>query len=405
MTLSEELVWRGFYHQTTLPDITDLDAAPINFFLGADPSADSLTIGNLASLMLVRRFIAHGHRATMLVGGATGLIGDPDGKKQERDLKSIEEIQRNSSSLTKQYEIVLPLGSFQVVNNYDWFRSINYIDFLRDIGKYVSMTQLLDREFIKSRIGAGGAGISYAEFSYALIQGYDFLYLNKEHGVTLQLCGADQWGNALSGVEMLRKHQGVTAHVYSVPLVVNKSTGVKFGKSEAGAVWLDPQKTSVYKFYQFWLNLDDEGVGEYIKLYTEIMPDEYEVLMKGFMANPQSRTAQKYLAQSVTTLIHGAERTKAIIQATDVLFHGANIASMEDLVLESLMEELPTYHGKGSLVDIFAQLGITTSKGEVRRLLQSGAITIDGRKVVDDITISERCLIKKGKNVFILVVP
>lgn len=404
MTLSEELTWRGLVHQTTYKSITELDNEPISFFLGADPSADSLTIGNLAALMLVRRFIAHGHKATMLVGGATGLIGDPDGKKQERDLKTVEEIERNITAISAQYAKVLPENSFQVVNNNDWFKTINYMDFLRDIGKHVSMTQLLDREFIKARIGAGGAGISYAEFSYSLIQGYDFLYLYRQYGVTLQLCGADQWGNSLSGVEMIRKHEGVAAHVYSVPLIVNKSTGVKFGKSEEGAVWLDASKTSVYKFYQFWLNVDDEGVGEYLKVYTDITPSEYEALMQKFSQNPAGRLAQQYLAEFVTSLVHGRERMEKVKKVTAVLFDSGDVAELDDEERTILSQEIPTAQVNQSVVDILLASRVIASKGEGRRLLSGGALSLNGQKIQEDTVVVHPSLLKKGKNTFVLVV-
>lgn len=403
MTLSEELTWRGFVKQTTYPSLSALDGAPIKFFLGADPSASSLTIGNLVVLMLIRRFIAHGHKATLLVGGATGLIGDPDGKKQERDLKTPEEIARNVEALTRQYSLILPEGSFEVVNNYDWFKHISYLDFLRDVGKYMSMTQLLDRDFIKTRIGEGGSGISYAEFSYSLIQGYDFLHLYRTRGVTLQLCGADQWGNSLSGVEMIRKLEGAQAHVYSVPLVVNKSTGVKFGKSEAGAVWLDAEKTSIYQFYQFWLNLDDEGVGEYIKIYTEITPDAYDELMHRFVAAPHKREAQQYLAEQVTRLVHGEERTQAVKEVTDVLFGKKSVQNLDEVSLDLLAREIPTIQPGKNVVTVLTSLNLAASNGAARRLLQSGAITIDGEKIYDDQIINSLSLLKKGKNSFVLV--
>jgi len=257
MDLSQELTWRGFVNQTTFSTLTDINE-PRTFYWGVDPSADSMTVGNLAAAMLVRHFIDHGHKAILLVGGATGMIGDPDGKKQERELQSVETIAQNKAALAKQYETIFAGKSFEIVDNYDWFKTINYLDFLRDSRKHASMTQMLDRDFIKSRIGEGGEGISYAEFSYSLIQGYDFLHLFREKGVTLQLAGADQWGNSITGVQLIRRLESKEAHVFTTPLVVNKATGVKFGKSEAGAVWLDPQKTSPYKFYQFWLNHADE---------------------------------------------------------------------------------------------------------------------------------------------------
>jgi tyrosyl-tRNA synthetase len=267
-TLSEELSWRGFVNQTTYNTVGVLDDQPVTFYWGVDPSADSMTIGNLAAAMMVRHFIDHGHKAYLLVGGATGLIGDPDGKKDERNLKTPEEIAANKTGLTAQYQRLFAGQPFEVVDNYDWLSGIHYLTFLRDIGKHVPISTMLSRDFVQARLGEGGSGISYAEFSYSLIQGYDYLHLFREHGVTLQLCGADQWGNSVTGVDLIRRIEGGEAHVFSSPLVVNKATGVKFGKSEDGAVWLDSTKTSVYKFYQFWLNVDDEGAIDYTKIYT-----------------------------------------------------------------------------------------------------------------------------------------
>src|SRR5665647_300285 len=260
MNLSEELLWRGFVNQTTLKDLSILDTQPLSFYWGVDPSADSMTIGNLAAAMMVRHFIDHGHKAYLLVGGATGMIGDPDGKADERNLKTLDEIAHNKQAIAGQYSQVFASKDFTLVDNYDWFKDINYIDFLRMVGKNVPISQMLGRDFVQSRIGEDGSGISYAEFSYSLIQGYDFLHLSRAFGVTLQVCGADQWGNSIAGVDLIRRLDAKEAHVYSTPLIINKTTGVKFGKSEGGAVWLDSTKTSVYAFYQFWLNLDDASV-------------------------------------------------------------------------------------------------------------------------------------------------
>ncbi len=265
MKLSEELTWRGFTNQMTFADIEQVNE-PRKFYFGVDPSGHGMQIGNLAAAMMVRHFVEHGYEAYLLVGGATGLIGDPDGKLDERDLKAVEEIESNKKEIARQYAQVFGGNSFTIVDNYDWFRDINYLDFLRTVGKHVPMSQMLGREFIQTRLGDGGAGISYAEFSYALMQGYDFLHLFREHGVTMQLCGADQWGNSLAGVDLIRRIEGGEAHVYSLPLIMNKATGRKFGKSEGGAVWLDPDMTSVFKFYQFWINVDDEGVIDYMKI-------------------------------------------------------------------------------------------------------------------------------------------
>ena len=237
MTLSQELTWRGFTNQTTYKDISVLDGDPITFYLGMDPSADSLTIGNLAVAMMIRHFIDHGHRAIMLVGGATGLIGDPDGKDDERLLKSHEEVTAYKTKIAAQYDRIFAGQSFEHVDNYDWFKDIGYLEFLRDVGKHVPMSQMLGRQFVQDRLGEMGSGLSYAEFSYALIQGYDFLHLYRTKGATLQLCGSDQWGNSIAGVELIRRIEGVEANIWSVPLVVNKATGKKFGKSEGGTVW------------------------------------------------------------------------------------------------------------------------------------------------------------------------
>jgi tyrosyl-tRNA synthetase len=257
MKLSEELKYRGFINQTTYKDLSVLDGDPITFYWGVDPSADSMTIGNLAAAMMVRQFVEHGHKAILLIGGATGMIGDPDGKKQERDLLSLEDIARNKVGISEQYRTVFAGKDFQIVDNYDWFKNISYLDFLRDVGKHVPMRQMLGRDFVQSRLGEDGAGISYAEFSYSLIQGYDFLHLYREHGVTLQVCGADQWGNSITGVDLIRRIESAEVNVYSTPLIVNKATGVKFGKSETGAIWLDPAKTTPTQFYQFWINCDE----------------------------------------------------------------------------------------------------------------------------------------------------
>lgn len=401
MTLSEELTWRGFVNQTTFKDITAIDGKPISFYFGVDPSADSMQVGNLAAAMMVRHFMDYGHKPTLLVGGATGLIGDPDGKKQERDLKEVEVIAQNVAGITAQYKTVFAGKAFNIVNNYDWFKDINYVDFLRTIGKHFSMTQLLDREFVQSRIGEGGAGISYAEFSYSLIQGYDFLHLYRENNVMLQLCGADQWGNSLAGVELLRKVEGVEAHVWSTPLVINKSTGIKFGKSEDGAVWLDSEKTSPYKFYQFWLNVDDAGVGDYIKIFTLIQPEQFDVLMVEFEKNPNERAAQKYLAYEVTKLVHGEDAAESARNVTATLFGGTPVEQLLDNDIEMLANEITTTTS-GNVINALVTSGVAGSNGEARRLIEGGAISVNGQKIAEDQTVKVPSLIKKGKNTFIL---
>lgn len=403
MTLSEELTWRGFVNQYTFADIKELDNETRTFYWGVDPSADSMTIGNLAAAMMVRHFIDYGYKPILLVGGATGLIGDPDGKKQERDLKTVEEVEKNVQGLSKQYETIFAGKNFEIVNNYDWFCDIGYMQFLREIGKHVSLTQMLDREFVQSRIGEGGAGISYAEFSYALIQGYDFLHLYREKGATLQVAGADQWGNSITGVSLIRRLEGAEAHVYTAPLVINKQTGVKFGKSEGGAVWLDPAKTSPYKFYQFWLNLDDETSEDMIKIYTLLDRATVEKTIADHRENPGARLLQKTLAREVTDLIHGRERRESVERVTAVLFGGDAFATLKDADLDALGAEIPTALVGNSVIDTLTASGLVASNGEAKRLIANNAISINGQKIADDVMITERSLVKKGKNNFVLV--
>jgi tyrosyl-tRNA synthetase len=256
MKLSEELKWRNQVKDTTFSDLEWLDE-PKTFYLGVDASADSLTVGHLAILMLVRRLAMAGWKPVMVMGGGTSLVGDPGGKAEERQLKSRDEIQKNIEGVRKQVKVMLKGEEFTMVDNYDWLSTLNYLEFLREVGKHFSMTELMQRDFVTERMGENGPGISYAEFSYSLVQGYDYWHLFKNHGVVLQIGGSDQWGNILSGVALIRKKEGKEVHALSMPLVINKATGVKFGKSEAGAVWLDPARTSIYQFYQFWINVDD----------------------------------------------------------------------------------------------------------------------------------------------------
>lgn len=407
MTLSEELSWRGFVNQTTLPDIKALDGDPITFYWGVDPSADSMQIGNLAAGMMARHFIDHGHKAILLVGGATGMIGDPDGKKQERDLKSIEEIARNKAAIADQYKTIFAGKEFEIVDNYDWFKSINYLEFLRDVGKHVPMRTMLGREFVSERLSEDGAGISYAEFSYSLIQGYDFLHLYREKGVTLQLAGADQWGNSIAGVDLIRRITGGEAHIWTAPLVVNKSTGIKFGKSEGGAVWLDANKTSVYKYYQFWLNLDDETAVEMLKIYTLISKDEFDDLVRKFNANRSERLVQKTLAYEATKLIHGQDRADSVKRISEVLFGGGDYKQLTNDDMAALKTELPKIEAvlnQTQLYEILVKAGLASSNGEARRFLESNAVYINGQQIplqkstltAEDV-ISDHVIIRRGK--------
>jgi len=403
MRLSEELQWRGFVNQMTYADITELDKGPISFYWGVDPSADSMQVGNFAAAMMVRHFIEAGHKAYLLVGGATGMIGDPDGKKDERNLLSIEDIERNKTAIAEQYKRVFAGKDFEIVDNYDWFKNMNYLDFLRTVGKNVPLSQMLGREFVQSRLGEDGSGISYAEFSYSLIQGYDFLHLSREYGVSLQVCGADQWGNSIAGVDLIRRIDGKEAHVYSTPLIINKTTGTKFGKSEGGAVWLDEKKTSVYQFYQFWLNAGDADVIDYMKTFTLLSRDEVAELEEQVRTNPSARAAQKRLAHEVTVIVHGEERTASVERVTNVLFGDAKVGELTSEDVDVLAAEIPTYSVGISLVDALVQSGNASSNGEAKRLIEGSAVSINGEKVAEDSAVSDRALIKKGKNSFILV--
>jgi len=397
------LQWRGFINQMTYADITELDKGPISFYWGVDPSADSMTVGNFAAAMMVRRFIEAGHKAYLLVGGATGMIGDPDGKKDERNLQSLEDVARNKAAIAEQYKTVFAGQSFEIVDNYDWFKNINYLDFLRTVGKNVPLSQMLGREFVQSRIGEDGSGISYAEFSYSLIQGYDFLHLNREHGVTLQVCGADQWGNSIAGVDLIRRLDGKEAHVYSTPLIINKTTGKKFGKSEEGAVWLDSKKTSVFKFYQFWLNAGDQDVIDYAKTFTMLSREEIEALAQTVVDDPRARFAQKTLAHEVTKIVHGEARTTSVERVTAALFGGVDFEQLTNEDLDVLAGEIPTVSTGLSLIDALVATETASSNGDARRLIEGGAVSLNGEKVAEDSEITKTSLIKKGKNNFILV--
>ncbi|MBR6097164.1 tyrosine--tRNA ligase [Candidatus Saccharibacteria bacterium] len=403
MKLSEELQWRGFVAEHTLDQISDLDKAPHNFYWGTDPSADSLHIGHLAALMMCACFVRHGYTPYYLVGGATGQIGDPK-DTVERDLKGLDEIERNKKALAAQIIRVThsPEGT-QLVDNNDWFKDVKFLPFLREIGKAFSMTQLLDRQFVQKRIGEGGSGISYAEFSYTLIQGYDFLHLFRTYNVDLQLCGADQFGNCTSGIHLIKRLEGAEANCYSCPLIIDKVTGRKFGKSEGNAVWLDANKTSIFDFYQFWLNQSDEALEDYFKYFTFVMPEELDQILAEHRENPGARLGQKRLADEVTKVVHGETAAAQAKKLTDFLFGNGKIEDLSTEDINLLAKSFPTAETGQSLVDILAATGLASSKSEARKLITGNAISVNGTKVAEDQTITELSLIKKGKNKFALV--
>ena len=403
MTLSEELQWRGFIAEHTLDNVSDLDKAPRNFYWGTDPSADSLHIGHLAALMMCACFVRHGYTPYYLVGGATGQIGDPK-DTVERDLKGLDEIAKNKVALAKQIvRVTHSPADTQVLDNLDWFGEVKFLPFLREIGKAFSMTQLLDRQFVQKRIGEGGSGISYAEFSYTLIQGYDFLHLFRTHHVDLQLCGADQYGNCTSGIHLIRRLEGAKADAYSCPLIIDKVTGRKFGKSEGNAVWLDSEKTSIFDFYQFWLNQPDEVLGEYFKYYTLVTPEELDNILAKHAGNPGARYGQRTLARMVTEVVHGEAAANSAEKITGILFGEGQISDLSEDELNLLASSFPTATKGARLLDILVETGLASSKGEGRNFIASGAISINGTKVTEDAPVNEIALIKRGKNKFALV--
>jgi len=401
MKLSEELTWRGFVAEHTFKDIKDLDERTHKFYFGVDPSADSMTIGNLAALMMCHCFIVHGYTPYLLVGGATGQIGDPK-DTGERDLKSLSEVENNKQKIAAQFERIVE-SDFTLVDNNDWFKDMRYLHFLREVGKQFSMTQLLDREFVRARIGEGGSGISYAEFSYSLIQGYDFLHLYRTYGIDLQLCGTDQFGNCTSGLHLIKRLENAEAEVWSTPLIIDKTSNRKFGKSEGNAIWLAESKTSVLDFYQFWLNLPDEQIDYYLKIYTFITPEELDTLMEQHNQNPAARLAQKDLARRVTWIVHGGQKAESVVKITTVLFGDQPISELSDQDLSLLAEFIPALAKGTTTVSALVSTNLATSKSEARTLISSGAISVNGTKITSDEPLTDRAIIKKGKNKFILI--
>lgn len=318
----------------------------------------------------------------LLVGGATGLIGDPDGKSQERELVPPEQIDANKQAIIAQYHQLFGDSNLAIVDNYQWFQDMKYLDFLRDVGKHVPMRQMLGRDFVQSRLGEDGAGISYAEFSYVLIQAYDFLRLYEDHGVTLQVCGSDQWGNSIAGVDLIRRKTGGEAHVYSIPLIVNKTTGVKFGKSEDGAIWLDPAKTTPTQFYQFWINVDDARAEEYLKIFTDLDKDTVDVLVSEHAQNLSQRQAQSKLAQEVTRLVHGTNNMEIAKTVSEVLTGKLPVGEAEN-VLDDIRNEIQHVRAttEGSIVEALIASGLAGSNTEARRLINDNAISLNGQKV------------------------
>lgn len=401
MKLSEELQWRGFWNQTTFTDDKLIDSENFTLYLGTDPSADSLHVGHLAVYMMVRHFLERGHKVFLLVGGGTGMIGDMR-DTEERNLLPYEEIEHNKQALKSQVSRIFAGRDFTLVDNADWLAELELLPFLRDIGKNFNMADLVSREFFKARIN-NGKGLSFAEFTYTLLQGYDFWHLFNQYGVNLQIGGSDQWGNLLSGVDLIRKKENTEVYAMTAPLLINKSTGRKFGKSEGGAVWLDENKTSVYKFYQFWLNVDDESAIEYMKIFTMLDRDTIEAIAENHAVNPGARSAQKVLAREVTDIVHGSARRESVERVNEVLFGGGDFKKLSDDDLGALAEEIPCVDAGIDVIGALVESGAVGSNGEAKRLLKSGAISLNGEKLAENKVVNDTSLLKKGKNTFVLI--
>jgi tyrosyl-tRNA synthetase len=383
MKLHQELEARGFIHQAST-DVTEiLDGPKRTIYFGVDPTAESIHAGNFVGYMLLRHLANAGHKVIMLAGGATGRIGDPK-PDVERPLLPEEEIARRVAKLQEQATHLIGVSDVQIVNNYDWFKDIKLIDFLRDIGKHFTVNELMKKEAISKRL-TSEVGLSYTEFAYPLIQGYDYLELYRTYGCDVQIGGSDQWGNIIAGVDLVRRKEQASVYALTVPLVIDKATGKKFGKSEGNAVWLDPEKTSPYEFYQFWLNASDESVVDYLKLFTFLPLEEIAALQKEFEMNPGARAAQKKLAYEVTILVHGDKEAKAAEEVSTLLFGTGSIAELSTEAQEILLQTAPTTTVTvgDSLVDTLVISELATSKREARTFIESNAVSLQEEKCTD----------------------
>jgi tyrosyl-tRNA synthetase len=389
----DEFQWRGLVLEYTpgLPEALEKDK--ITAYIGFDPTSDSLQVGNLMTLMGLARLQRYGHSPIAVAGGGTGLVGDPGGKKTERALQSREQIAANTESIKKQLARFLDFDAktnpARLVNNADWLTTIPMMDFLRDVGKHFTVNYMLAKDSVASRLDRD-EGISYTEFSYMLLQSYDFLQLFDRYGCTLQMGGSDQWGNITAGVELIRKTRGAPAYALVWPLVTD-ANGVKLGKTEQGAIYLDPQKTSPYRFYQFWLNTADADVIQYLKYFTWLNQEEIRTLAEAVAQRPEAREAQRTLARELTRAVHGEEALAQAEKASQALFGGdmagLTAADIEDIFAEVPASELPVtgLEGDGKpLVDLLAETGLAKSKGEARRLIASGGVYVNNARAGDD---------------------
>ena len=400
MTLFEELKWRGLIKDISSPELEEkLNKGGMTFYIGTDPTADSLHIGHYSTFLMAKRLAKAGHHPMLLVGMATGLVGDPRGTT-EREKVDAKVIQDNYIKLKAQVE---QLFQMKVVNNYDWFKEMNYIEFLREVGKYINVGYMINKDLVKRQMESG---ISYAEFSYMLIQGYDFKYLHEHEGVTLQIGGSDQWGNLTTGIELIRKTTGDEVYAFSIPLVTD-STGKKFGKSEGNAIWLDKNKTSSYKLYQYLINLEDSMMENYLKLFTFLNKEEIENIIKKHEEYPEQRIAQKELAKQIITDLHGIEEYEKASQLSDILFK-ENFKQLTKEDIQDIFEEkdiVSIQKDNNNLIDLLINIGAAKSKREAREFITGNAIKINGEKIMDlDYTVSDKdyidntyIIIKRGK--------
>ena len=429
MDFIQELKWRGMIHQM-MPGVEDqLKKEMTTAYLGIDPTADSLHIGHLVGVMMLKHLQRAGHRPIALVGGATGMIGDPSMKSQERKLIDEETLRHNQACIKKQLEKFLDFNDDApnaaiLVNNYDWMKNFSFLEFIRDIGKHITVNYMMAKDSVKKRLsGESREGMSFTEFSYQLLQGYDFLHLFQDKGCRVQLGGSDQWGNMTTGTELIRRITG-EENVYAITCpLITKADGGKFGKTESGNVWLDPRYTSPYKFYQFWLNVSDADAEKYIKIFTELSEDEVRELVEAQAADPGARPLQKRLAKEITTMVHSAEGYEAAVEASQILFSNKaseTLHKIDEDTLLAVFEGVPTFEVSRSdieegikLADLLTEKAkVFPSKGELRKLAQQGGFSINKEKVTDayapasaDMLLNGKyILVQKGKkNYFLLI--
>jgi len=411
--LIEDLEWRGLIAQTTDREalLKDLNSGSVTYYCGYDPTAPSLHVGNLVVLTVMRRFQLAGHKPLPLVGGATGLVGDPSGRNEERSLNDesvVEEwVSRLRTQISKFLDFNAPKNAAVMVNNLDWTKSMSALEFLRDVGKHFSVNQMLSKDSVSSRLEAGG--ISYTEFSYQVLQGYDFLELYRRHNCKIQLGGSDQWGNIVAGLDLIRKVEQGSAHAFTVPLMT-KSDGSKFGKTASGAVWLDPEMTSPYAFYQYWLNTEDADVPKFLKVFSFKDRAEIERLIETVQTNPGAREAHRELARELTTLVHGEKECAQAESAGKALFGQGELSDLDEKTLESALSQLPrTTINNGDAfptwVDLLAATGVVDSKSAARRIVKEGGAYLNNQKVTaedfapssSDLLYGRFLLLRKGK--------